>query len=74
MSPEQVTGAAVDHRTDIFAFGALVYEMVTGRRAFVRASSAETIAAILREDVPEVPAAAGVPQPLDRILKQDVEP
>jgi Tol biopolymer transport system component len=73
MSPEQVTGAAVDHRTDIFAFGALVYEMVTGRRAFGRASSAETIAAILREDVPEVPAAAGVPQPLDRILRRCLE-
>ena len=73
MSPEQVTGGAVDHRTDIFAFGALVYEMLTGRRAFGRASSAETIAAILREDVPEVPATAGVPQPLERILRRCLE-
>ena len=73
MSPEQVTGAPVDQRTDIFAFGALVYEMLAGRSAFVRASSAETIAAILREDVPDVPAAAGVPQPLERILRRCLE-
>ncbi len=73
MSPEQVTGAPVDHRTDIFAFGALVYEMLTGRAAFGRASSAETIAAILREDAPEMPAAAGVPQPLERILRRCLE-
>ena len=73
MSPEQVTGASVDHRSDIFAFGALVYQMLTGRAAFGRASSAETIAAILREDVPDVPAAAGVPQPLERILRRCLE-
>jgi Tol biopolymer transport system component len=73
MSPEQVTGATVDHRSDIFAFGALMYEMLTGRPAFGRASTAETIAAILREDVPEVPSAAGVPQPLERILRRCLE-
>jgi Tol biopolymer transport system component len=73
MSPEQVTGGPVDHRTDIFAFGAVVYEMLTGRPAFRRASGAETIAAILREDVPEVPAAAGVPLPLERILRRCLE-
>lgn len=73
MAPEQVTGAAVDHRTDIFAFGAVVYEMLTGRRAFARGSSAETIAAILREDVPEMPADAGVPAPLERILRRCLE-
>ncbi|HXW07440.1 MAG TPA: protein kinase [Vicinamibacterales bacterium] len=73
MSPEQVTGGPVDHRTDIFAFGALVYEMLTGRPAFVRASSAETIAAILREDVAEVTADAGVPQALERILRRCLE-
>jgi Tol biopolymer transport system component len=73
MSPEQVTGGPVDHRTDIFAFGAVVYEMLTGRAAFRRASGAETIAAVLREDVAEVPAAAGVPQPLERILRRCLE-
>ena len=73
MSPEQVTAAPVDHRTDIFAFGALVFEMLTGRPAFGRASGAETIAAILREDVPELPAAAGVPPPLERILRRCLE-
>jgi hypothetical protein len=73
MSPEQVTGAAVDHRSDIFAFGAVVYEMLTGRQAFGRGSTAETIAAILREDVHEVPAGAGVPPPLERILRRCIE-
>src|SRR6186713_1330647 len=73
MSPEQVTGAPVDHRTDIFAFGAVVYEMLTGRAAFGRASSAETIAAVLREDVPDMPPAAGVPLPLERILRRCLE-
>ena len=47
--------------------------MLTGRPAFRRATSAETIAAVLREDVPEVPAAAGVPQPLERILRRCLE-
>lgn len=73
MSPEQVTGAPLDHRTDIFAFGAVVYEMVTGRPAFGRETTAETIVAILREDVPEVSAGAGVPQPLERILRRCLE-
>ena len=73
MSPEQVTGAPVDQRTDIFAFGAVVHEMLTGRPTFRRGSSAETIAAILREDVPEVPAGAGVPPPLERILRRCLE-
>ena len=73
MSPEQVTGAPVDHRTDIFAFGAVVYETLTGRPAFSRGSGAETIAAILREDAPELPAAAGVPPPLERIMRRCLE-
>jgi Tol biopolymer transport system component len=73
MSPEQLTGGPVDHRTDIFAFGALVYEMLTGRAAFRRATTAETIAAILRADAPDVPAAAGVPQPLERLLRRCLE-
>jgi len=73
MSPEQITGTTVDHRTDIFAFGAIVYEMLTGRRAFGRASTAETIAAILKEDAAELPAASGVPQPLERIVRRCLE-
>jgi predicted ATPase len=50
MSPEQVNGGSMDHRSDQFSFGALVYEMVTGRPAFVGKSQAEIMAAILRDD------------------------
>src|SRR4030095_7142391 len=53
MSPEQVRGQAVDHRSDIFAFGAILYEMLSGKRAFHGGSAAETMSAILREDPPD---------------------
>ena len=63
MSPEQAVGQRIDFRSDQFSFGALLYEMVTGKRAFQRATAAETIVAILREQVepialrnPEAPA------------------
>src|SRR5437016_11340156 len=50
MSPEQVRGQAVDHRSDIFSFGAILYEMLSGRRAFHGESAADTMSAILKED------------------------
>jgi Tol biopolymer transport system component len=50
MSPEQVRGQAVDYRTDIFAFGAILYEMLAGKRPFLRSTAAETMTAILNED------------------------
>jgi len=54
MSPEQVRGQATDHRSDIFAFGAILYEMLSGQRAFRRETTAETMAAILKEEPPEL--------------------
>ncbi|HXX46239.1 MAG TPA: protein kinase [Candidatus Acidoferrales bacterium] len=54
MSPEQVSGKPADHRADIFAFGAILYEMLTGKRAFQKPTSAETMTAILNEEPPGV--------------------
>ncbi|MCI0567202.1 MAG: protein kinase [Acidobacteria bacterium] len=54
MSPEQVRGIPADARSDRFAFGAVLYEMLTGRRAFSRDNPAETLAAILRDDPPDL--------------------
>ncbi|HWS90074.1 MAG TPA: protein kinase [Pyrinomonadaceae bacterium] len=52
MAPEQVRGRRVDHRADIFSFGAVLYEMLTGRRAFRGESAADALSAVLREDPP----------------------
>ncbi len=54
MSPEQVRGQTADHRADIFAFGAILYEMLAGKRAFQKPTSADTMAAILNEDPPGI--------------------
>jgi serine/threonine protein kinase/Tfp pilus assembly protein PilF len=54
MSPEQVRGLSADHRSDIFSFGAVFYEMLTGRRAFQRDSAVETMMAILQEEPPQL--------------------
>src|SRR5688500_5194619 len=54
ISPEQLKGRPVDHRADIFSFGAVLYEMLSGRRAFHGESAAETMSAILKEDPPEL--------------------
>jgi serine/threonine protein kinase len=52
MSPEQMRGECVDHRSDIFAFGAVLYEMLTGRRAFGGHTAVDTLSAILHEEPP----------------------
>src|SRR5262249_54731232 len=75
MSPEQVQGEAADHRSDIFSFGSILYEMVNGRRAFKRNTSAETMTAILNEDPPELAAAStgAVAPALERIVRHCME-
>jgi hypothetical protein len=74
MSPEQVRGRALDHRTDIFSFGAMFYEMLTGRRAFQGDSHVETMNAILKEDPPEfAEVSPGLPVHLDRIVRRCLE-
>jgi eukaryotic-like serine/threonine-protein kinase len=74
MSPEQVRGQQVDHRTDIFAFGTILYEMLTGRRAFRAGSSVETMNAILTEDPPDtVSSAQHISPALDRIVRRCLE-
>jgi eukaryotic-like serine/threonine-protein kinase len=74
MAPEQVRGEAVDARTDMFAFGAVLYEMLSGKRAFQRDTPPETMTAILREDVPEIAdTQPPVPPALDRIVRRCLE-
>ena len=78
MSPEQALGEALDFRSDQFALGSILYEMVSGRRAFARASAPETMAAIIREEpAPLATAAADTPIPLrwivERCLAKDRE-
>ena len=74
MSPEQVKALPVDHRTDIFAFGSILYEMLTGKRAFKRDSSVETMNAILKEEPEELyGAVAGVTPGLDRAVRHCLE-
>ena len=71
MAPEQLEGRAVDSRTDIFAFGAIVYEMATGHRAFAGESQASVIAAILdREPEPISVAQPLTPRGLERLIRK----
>jgi serine/threonine protein kinase/Tol biopolymer transport system component len=74
MSPEQVRGQAADARSDIFSFGAVLYEMLSGRRAFRGGSSVETMNAILSDEPPEMTRpVADVPPALDRIVRRCLE-
>jgi len=70
MSPEQVRGRPADHRSDIFSFGAILYEMLSGKRAFHGDSAAETMAAIAKEDPPDLSSSApNVSLALDGIVR-----
>jgi Tol biopolymer transport system component len=74
MSPEQVRGQPADHRSDVFSFGAVLYEMLSGKRAFAGGSAADTMSAILREDPPELATAEPSLSPaLDRIVRRCLE-
>jgi len=74
MAPEQVRGQGADHRSDIFALGAILYEMLTGKRAFKRDSSVETMNAILKEEPPELDATVpGLTPGLDRVVRHCLE-
>lgn len=74
LSPEQVRGLAVDQRTDIFSFGTMLYEMLTGRRAFSGDSHVEIMNAILKENPPEfADVGASIPAGLGRIVRRCLE-
>ena len=74
MSPEQVRGLDSDYRSDIFSFGAILYEMLSGRGAFRRDSAVETMNAILTAEPPEIPRESGAVSPaLERIVRRCLE-
>jgi len=74
MSPEQVRGQKADARSDIFTFGAILFEMVSGQRAFRGETAADTMSAILKEDPPELTLIAKeIPPAFDRIVHRCLE-
>jgi serine/threonine protein kinase len=74
MSPEQVRGFPVDHRSDIFSFGAILYELLAGKKAFKKESAADTMSAILKEEPPEITAGGTAASPaLQRIVRRCLE-
>jgi serine/threonine protein kinase len=74
MSAEQVRGKTADHCSDIFAFGTILYEMVTGKQTFRKPTSAETMTAILNEDPPSISqVTAATPPGLQRVVHRCLE-
>ena len=70
MSPEQLRGLPADHRTDLFSFGAVLYEMLSGKKAFRGDTAADTVSAILREDPPDLSATnRTIPPALERVVR-----
>ena len=74
MSPEQLRGLPVDHRSDIFSFGAILYELLSGRKAFKRDTASDTIAAVLKEEPPELTQTGrNISPALDHIVRHCLE-
>src|SRR5207248_4286448 len=74
MSPEQVRGEAIDNRSDIFAFGAILYEMLSGSRAFKRNSSIETLSAILKEEPTDLTdVLPNIPPQIEKLVRRCLE-
>jgi tRNA A-37 threonylcarbamoyl transferase component Bud32 len=73
MSPEQVRGQPLDARSDIFSFGVMFYEMLSGKNVFLRATGAETMSALLNYDPPDLTQSSGVSSRLDRIARRCLE-
>ena len=72
MAPEQIRGKAVDHRADLFALGVILYEMLTGQRAFQRSNPVETMMSVLQDD-PPLSAGRGVPADLAEVGSSRVD-
>jgi serine/threonine protein kinase len=70
MAPEQVRGETADVRSDIFAVGAMLYEFVSGQRAFTGDSAADTMSAVLKEDPPDLALRSGIPAAFARIVRR----
>ncbi|MGE3521189.1 MAG: protein kinase, partial [Vicinamibacterales bacterium] len=73
MSPEQVRGLPADHRSDIFSFGAILYEMLSGQRAFRGETAADTMTAILKDEPPPFPPSLNIPPGLARVVQRCLE-
>jgi WD40 repeat protein len=73
MSPEQVRGRPLDARSDIFSFGAVLYEMLSGRPPFQKPTSAETMTAILKEDPPELSSGSAIGSSLEHVAQRCLE-
>jgi serine/threonine protein kinase len=74
MAPEQARGRQADPRSDIFSVGAVLYEMLSGRRAFAGETPADTLAALLTEDPPHISSISRpIPRALERIVRQCLE-
>src|SRR5262245_6040768 len=73
MSPEQARGRVADKRSDVWAFGVVLYEMLTGRRLFEGETISDTIAAVLRQDIPFAALPAGTPREIEKLLRRCLE-